>query len=83
MLHEVVSPQIRKFVYVAYALVGFVAGAVQVGYAAAEMGQPVWFVVFWAVYGFTGTAFGFTASSNVNPEVQPDPDSHTPRHGIG
>lgn len=60
------NPSLRRKVYTAYALIGFVLGAIQVGVAAAETGQPVWLTVAFAVFGFAGTAFGFGARSKVD-----------------
>lgn len=64
MLNDVIPAAWRKPIYAAYALAGAVIGAVQVGYLSAEAGQPVWLTVTLAVYGFIGTAIGFTASAN-------------------
>lgn len=63
-LQEVLPARIRSRVYVAYAVVGFVIGAAQVGFAAAEAGQPVALTVALAVYAFAGTALGFVAQAN-------------------
>ena len=67
MLRDVIPAAWRKPIYAAYALAGAVIGAVQVGYLSAEAGQPVWLTVTLAVYGFIGTAIGFTASANTPP----------------
>jgi len=56
-----IPPAYRKFVYLAYALVGVVFGALQLSYMP---GEPHWLTVAWAVYGFVGTAFGITAHVN-------------------
>lgn len=58
------DPGTRKIIYGIYAVIGFVIGAVQVGFAAAELGQPVWLTVALAVYGFSGAAFGGLAVTN-------------------
>jgi hypothetical protein len=63
-LHETIPANVRKIAYAVYALTGVALGATQVGYSAAEMGQPVWLVVAMAVFGFVGGAFGLTAASN-------------------
>ena len=68
MLREIVTGRTRKITYTAYALVGLVLGAVQVGFSAAEAGQPVWLTVALAVFAFIGTALGFTAAGNVNED---------------
>lgn len=67
MLRDVIPAAWRKPIYAAYALAGAIIGAVQVGYLSAEAGQPVWLTVTLAVYGFIGTAIGFTASANTPP----------------
>lgn len=59
-----IPPLWRKRLYVTYGFIGLVIGAVQVGFASAQMGQPTWLNVVLAVFGFTGTALGFTAASN-------------------
>lgn len=73
-LTDIVSGKLRKQLYAGYALLGLGLGATQVGFLAAEAGQPVWLTVSLAVFGFLGTGLGFTASSNVNPDVVPDGD---------
>lgn len=59
----------RAVVYAAYAIIGVILGATQVGYAAAEVGQPVWLTVTLAVFAFLGGAIGYTAVT------------HTPKDG--
>ena len=72
MLRDIVTGRTRKVTYTAYALIGLILGAVQVGFSAAELGQPVWLTVALAVFAFVGTALGFTAAGNVNDD--PDDD---------
>lgn len=82
MLNDIIPAAWRKPIYAAYALAGAIIGAVQVGYLSAEAGQPVWLTVALAVYGFIGTAIGFTASANTpasgkftgDESVVPEPD---------
>ena len=69
MSTELIPQGLRKQVYVYYALTGIVLGAVQVGFGAAQVGQPLALTVALAVYAFLGGAFGFVARVNVN---QPD-----------
>lgn len=54
----------RAIVYTIYGVLGLAVGATQVGYAAAEAGQPVWLTVTLAVYAFIGTGIGYTAATN-------------------
>lgn len=58
----------RRYIYSGYAVVGLGLGATQVGYSAAEAGQPTWLVVALAVFAFVGTALGFTAAQNTGAE---------------
>jgi len=41
-----------------------VIGSIQVGYAAAEAGQPVWLTVALAVFAYVGGAIGYTAATH-------------------
>lgn len=59
------TPNLRQGIYVVYALIGLVLGAIQVGLSAAAQGQPTWLTVALAVFAFIGTALGATAASNV------------------
>ena len=91
MLNDVIPAAWRKPIYAAYALAGAIIGAVQVGYLSAEAGQPVWLTVTLAVYGFIGTAIGFTASANTpaggkftgNEPVVPESDELVGPEGEG
>lgn len=60
------DPSKRKPVYQVFAGLGLVLGAVQVGFAAAEVGQPVWLTVSLAVYAFLGAAGFAVAQANTN-----------------
>ena len=80
MLKDIVPPSLRRPIYAAYALIGFIIGTIQVAFSAAEISQPVWMVVVWAVYGYAGTAIGATALGNTNETTYDD--SASPRHGI-
>jgi hypothetical protein len=65
-LTDILPPAARKTVYFVYALIGFVFGAIQVGYGAAPHSAiPAWLKIALAVYAFVGTAIGATAASNV------------------
>ena len=61
----------RLVCYAVFAVVGAVLMAIQVGYAAAEIGQPIWLTVAWPVYGSLGTSFGLLAGSNVTRDKTP------------
>lgn len=71
-LTQVMSAQARKYLYVFYAALGIAFGATQVGFATAEMGQPAWLVVSFAVFGYLGTALGLVAASNVDTDTEGD-----------
>jgi len=64
MLHDILTPEVRKPIYAVYAFLGLVLGATQVAFSAADAGQPVALTVALAVYAFIGTGLGFTAASN-------------------
>lgn len=64
MLTDILTGPLRRKLYITFALIGLTLGAIQVGFAAAQIGQPVWLTVAFAVFGFVATAFGFTASAN-------------------
>lgn len=65
-MQNYIPPKVRGPLYTAFAFIGLGIGATQVGYAAAETGQPVWLTVSLAVYAFVGGAIGFTAASHTN-----------------
>lgn len=58
----------RRVVYAVFAFLGLALGAIQVGYSAAELGQPVWLTVALAVYTFVAAGVGFTAQANTETE---------------
>ena len=60
------NPKLRRVLYSIYAVVGLITGSVQVAYAAAELGQPVWLTVALAVYAYVGVSFGFAAATKVS-----------------
>jgi len=67
-MREVVdaNPKLRKKMYIAYASLGIILGATMTGFAAAEVGIPVWLIVATSVYAYLGGAFGFGANSKVD-----------------
>lgn len=67
MLRDILPAHYRKLAYAVHAVVGVVLGAVQVGFGAAEAGQPTALIVALAVYAFLGGALGVTAAANTGP----------------
>lgn len=65
---SILTPAIRSRLYVVYAVIGLAIGSIQVGFGAAEAGQPVWLTVSLAVYAFLGGALGFVAQANTPVE---------------
>lgn len=57
-------PEIRKIAYIVSTILGIALGALQVGFASANAGQPVWLTVALAVYAFIGGALGIQAATN-------------------
>ena len=74
-MQEIVNgnPALRRTLYTVYAVAGLILGATQVGFSAAEAGQPIALTVALAVYGFLGTAFGFAARSKTDATPAPQP----------
>lgn len=62
---EMISGRTRLIAYMVFAVIGLALGSIQVGYAAAEAGQPVWLTVALAVYAYLGVGFGYTAGTHV------------------
>ena len=67
-MHDIMTPNVRRVAYIIYAVVGMVLGATQVGFSAAEMGQPVALTVALAVFAFIGTGFGLVAQGNITED---------------
>lgn len=63
-LKDLIPTGARRKVYAIFALVGLTLSSFQVGFSAADAGQPVWLNVAFAVFGLWATAVGFTARSN-------------------
>ncbi len=61
----VLPANIRRALYALYAALGVAFGAVQVGFATADIDQPSWLLVAFAVFGYLGTALGIVATANV------------------
>lgn len=66
----------RKPIYGVFAVVAVALGAVQVGVAATDAGNPVWLNVALAVFPFVATAVGFTAASNTTAAVYTEEEFH-------
>lgn len=58
--------RVRRIIYRVFGAIGLVLGATQVGFATAELGQPVWLAVSLAIYAFLGAA-GFAVSQANTP----------------
>jgi len=69
---DFIPAEIRRHVYAAFAFIGVALGATQVGFAAADAGQPVALTVALAVYTFIGGAIGFVARGNTDTDTTPD-----------
>lgn len=63
-------PRARAAIYYVYVAVGLLLGATQVGFSAAELGQPTWLTVALAVFAFLAAGLGLTAASNT-PSTPP------------
>lgn len=76
------SPAFRQTAYLIYTVLALISGALQVAYSAGGWGQPVWLTVSVAVLSFLGGGLGFTAASNVKPDVQgQEPSTVRPEMG--
>lgn len=62
-------PEIRKIAYIVSFIVGGLLGAIQVGFFAAQAGQPVWLTVALAVYSFIGGYVGIQAVTNTPSSI--------------
>lgn len=71
-VRDFIPARFRTYVYGIFAFIGLVIGSFQVGFAAANMGQPVWLTVVLAVYAFVGTGIGFTAMTHTGESVSTD-----------
>lgn len=60
----VTSARARKLIYGAYVLLLLAAGGAQVGFSAAELGQPVWLTSALAVLAYLGIPVGGLAAAN-------------------
>jgi hypothetical protein len=70
-LYDLIPGNQRRRVYAVFALVGLIAGAVQVGFLAADPNLPLWLNISIVVYNFLAAPFGALAASNIpSPERQ-------------
>lgn len=60
----ITNPTVRKRIYGSYIVLLVIAGAIQVAYAAIQLGQPVWLVAVVAVLGYLGIPVGGLALVN-------------------
>ena len=72
MLLDTLPHAVRRSVYVAYAALGLVLGAIQVGYGTTE---PTWVTQALAVYAFVGTGVGLTARAHTPTQASTGPSS--------
>ena len=59
----------RQNIYLGYASVGIVLGAIMAAFGALSMALPEWLVATQAVYGYVGTATNLVAAANVTPDA--------------
>ena len=57
-------PEIRKYLYTLYWVVGIVLGSLSAAYSLGDT-IPHWLKVFAVVYGYVAIPLGFTAAQNV------------------
>jgi hypothetical protein len=69
-------PNIRKWVYRVYWIVGVIVTAIQIGFVAATGSSPLWAGVTIAVLAYIGFALGFQA--DVNTPKRPSPPAIVP-----
>lgn len=91
--NELLPPKARKISYIVYALIGVTLGSFQAGFAAADIGSPLWLIISFAVFTYVGTAFGIVAASNtttptvtasgIEPLEEDESDVDPVSHGAG
>lgn len=68
VIKEFLSPTVRRWIYIGFALIGVGFGATQTAYNTAEVEAPLWLAVAFQVYLYVGGVFGlFAASNTVEP----------------
>lgn len=74
-------PGVRRVLYAVSFVVGLGLSGTQIGFAAAEAGQPVWLNVALAVYAFLAAGLGVTAASNT-PKSPPADEAGDAASGL-
>lgn len=67
---DYIPASIRGRLYSCFAFIGLGLGSAQVGYSAADSGQPTWLTVALAIYAYVGVAIGYTAATHT-PKAPP------------
>ena len=62
------SGRARAVIYAVYVVAVVIIGAVQVGYASLDMGQPAWLTAALAIVGYLGAPVGALAAVNTKPK---------------
>lgn len=70
-----IPASVRDAAYLAILVAGFGLGGIQTAYLAADMSQPQWLIVAFAVYSYVAGVFGLTASQNVDRALKGEPAS--------
>ncbi|GAA3947744.1 hypothetical protein [Microbacterium soli] len=70
----ITSARARRTIYAVYVLGIIIIGAVQVGFAAAQVGQPDWLTVALAVAAYLGVPVGGLAAANAVTVSAPSRD---------
>jgi hypothetical protein len=68
---DYIPAKFRRPIYGVFAFIGLGLGATQVGFAAAQIGQPQWMTIALAVYPFVAAGVGFTAQANTPTADEP------------
>lgn len=83
MLKEFIPEKWRKPIYFIFAVIGLTLTSFQTGYSSADLGQPLWLVIAWPIYGLWATAVGALAGSNVSGTRLVVPDGDGKRRADG
>lgn len=66
-MKDIIPATKRKLVYGWFAVIALALGSIQVGFASADLGQPVWLTVALSVFSFISAGVGYTAVANTEP----------------